>query len=88
VAEDPRRPTRAKGGRVVDEVTTRERRHDERQELVADVRPARCPSEVKMLVRELLQAEVMGEGGRQEEPGVGHQAIVVKRGVEPVEAVR
>ncbi len=41
-----------------------------------------------MLVDEALEAEVLGQGGRQEEPRVGHQAIVVEGRVEPVEAVR
>jgi hypothetical protein len=31
---------------------------------------------------------MLGEGGRQKEPRVGHQAIVVEGRVEPVEAVR
>ena len=31
-----------------------------------------------MIVDEFLQAQVMGEGGRQEQAGIGHQAVVVK----------
>jgi hypothetical protein len=41
-----------------------------------------------MLVDERLQAEMVGQGGRQDEPGIGHQAIIVEDHVEPVEAVR
>ena len=37
-----------------------------------------------MFVDERPEAEVLGQGGRQQEPRVGHQAVVVKRGGEPV----
>jgi hypothetical protein len=68
VTEDPGRPTRAEGVCVVDAVAPGEGRGDEGQELVADVRPALRPPEVKVLVDQLAQAEVLGQGGRQEEP--------------------
>ena len=41
-----------------------------------------------MSLDEVLQPEVVGEGGRQQEPPVGHQVLVVKGGVQAVEAVR
>ena len=41
-----------------------------------------------MLVDEALQTEVVGQGGRQQESGVSHQAVVVEGHIEPVEAVR
>ncbi len=88
VTEDPGRPTRAKGVCVVDAVAPGERRGDEGQELVADVRPAMRPPELKVLVDQLAQAQVVSEGGRQEEPRVGHQTVVVEGHIEPVEAVR
>src|SRR5450759_1551857 len=87
-AEDPSRAARPERGRVVDAVTARERRHDEREQLVADVRPTDRLPEVPVRIDELAQAEMRAEGGRQEEPGVGHQAIVVEGCVEAVEAVR
>ena len=31
------------------------------------------------MVDEFSQAQVPGEGGRQEQAGIGHQAVVVKR---------
>jgi hypothetical protein len=40
-----------------------------------------------VLVNQRAQAEVLGQGGRQEEPGVGDQPIVVEGRVEAVEAV-
>jgi hypothetical protein len=77
----------AQGGRVVDAVTARERGEDQGQELVADVRPARRLAEVEVLPHELLQAEMLGQGGRQQEPGIGHELRPVERRVDPVEAV-
>jgi hypothetical protein len=74
--------------RVVDTVTTREGRGDEREHLVAGVRPARRSSQVEVRVYEFAQAEMMSQGGRQEEARVGHQAIVVEGRVNAVEAVR
>jgi hypothetical protein len=64
VTKNPGRPTRAKDVCVVDAVATGERRHDEREELVADVRPAGRPPEVEVALDELAQAEVVGQGGR------------------------
>jgi hypothetical protein len=40
-----------------------------------------------MLIDQLPEAEVLDQGGRQEEPRVGHQAVVVKGRGDPVEAV-
>ena len=74
--------------RVVDAVATGERREDEGQELVADVRPSGCGSEVQMLVDQLAQAQVLRQGGRQEQPRVGHQMVVVKGRVQAVQGVR
>jgi hypothetical protein len=41
-----------------------------------------------MLGDELPEAEVLSQGGRQQEPGVGHQVVVVEGHVEPVKGVR
>ena len=85
--EDAPRPARPERRRVVYTVTTREGRGDEGEHLVAGVRATGCPAEVEMFVDECPEAEVLGQGGRQQEPRVGHQAVVVKRGGDPVEAV-
>ena len=87
-AQDAARATGPERIRVVDAVAAGERRQDEAQELVAWVRPTRHQPEVEVLVDEGLQAEVVGQGGRQEEARVGHQAVVVEGRVKPVEAVR
>jgi hypothetical protein len=41
-----------------------------------------------VLVDEITETEVMGQGGRHEQPRVGHWAIIVEGDIEPVEAVR
>ena len=45
-------------------------------------------TEVEVGLDELAQPEVVGEGGRQEEPRIGDQAVVVEGRIEAVEAVR
>ncbi len=41
-----------------------------------------------VLVDERLEAEVLRQGGRHQEPGIGHQTVVIEGRFEPVEAVR
>ena len=40
-----------------------------------------------MTVDEFPQAQVPGEGGWQEQAGIGHQAVVIKDDADPVEVV-
>ena len=87
-AEDAGRPARAQRIGVVDAVTARERGGDQGQQLVPDVRPTRGSPEVEVGVDELLQTEMLGERGRQQQPRVGHQAVVVEGRFKPVEAMR
>ena len=37
-----------------------------------------APPQVKVMVNEFPQAQMPGEGGRQEQTGIGHQAVIVK----------
>ncbi len=46
--------------------------------LVAGVGPPRRTAEIEVIVYEFPQAHVLGEGGWQEQAGIGHQAVVVK----------
>jgi hypothetical protein len=41
-----------------------------------------------MLVDRLAETEVLGQRGRQDQAGIGHQAVVVEGHIEPVEGVR
>ena len=72
------RPTSAQRIGVVDAVAACQRGSDRRQHLVPGVRPSRRSAEVKVMVDEFPQAQVPAEGGRQEQAGIGHQAMVVK----------
>ena len=44
-------------------------------------------AQVKVPVNQLGQSQVQGQGGRQEQPGIGHQAVVVKGDVDAVGVV-
>ena len=77
-AENTDRPTSTQRISVVDEVAARQRGSDQRQQFVPRVRPPRCAAEVEVMVDEFPQAQVLCKGGRQEQAGIGHQAVVVK----------
>ena len=51
------------------------------------VRPARRAAEVEVLPEELGQAKAQGEGGGKDQPGIGHQAVVVEGDLDPVGVV-
>ena len=77
-AENTNRPTGTQRIGVVDAVAARQRGSDQRQQLVPRVGPPWRPAEVEVMVDEFPQAQVPGEGGRQEQAGIGHQAVVVE----------
>ena len=83
-AERVIRPTSAQRIGVVDAVAACQRGSDQRQHLVPSVRPSRRAAEVKVMVDEFPQAQVPGEGGRQEQAAIGHQAMVVKEDADTV----
>ena len=45
---------------------------------MADVRPPGRVHQVDPLIKQLPQPEVLGQAGRSDQPGVGHQPLVVK----------
>ena len=51
------------------------------------VGPPRRAAEIEVIVYEFPQAQVLGEGGRQEQAGIGHQAMVVKEDADAVGVV-
>ena len=77
-AENTDRPTSTQRIGVVDEVAARQRGSDQRQQFVPRVRPPRGAAEVEVMVNEFPQAQVLCKGGRQEQAGIGHQAVAVK----------
>ena len=66
-------PPRTQRIGVVNAVAARQRQH-----LVSRVRPPRRIPEVEVTVNEFTQAHVLGQGGRQEQPGIVDQAVVVE----------
>ena len=44
-------------------------------------------AEVEVLPEELGQAKAQGEGGGKDQPGIGHQAVVVKGDLDAVGVV-
>ena len=76
--ENTGRPTGTQRIGVADAVAASQRGGDQRHYLVAGVGPPRGIAQVEALLDELGQAEVPCQGGRQEQPGIGHQAVVVK----------
>ncbi len=71
-------PPRTQRIGVVDAVAARQRRGHQRQHLVSRVRPPRRIPEVEVTVNEFTQAHALGQGGRQEQPGIVDQAVVVE----------
>ena len=68
---------------VVDAVRARDLGVDHRQQLAA--RPV---ADADQLVRELLDAQVLGQRRRQNQPRVGHRVVVVDPDLNPVQPVR
>ena len=60
---------------------------DQRQYLVPRVGPPRRHAQIEVMVDEFPQAQVLGEGGRKEQPGIAHQAVVVERDTDAVGVV-
>ena len=73
---------------VVDAVATSQRRRNQGHHLVARVRPARGAAKVEMVVDQLGQAQAPGQGGRKDQTGIGHQAVIVEGDLDAVGMVR
>ena len=86
-AERASRPAGAQHVGVVDAVAVGQRRGHQRQQFVPRVGPPRRAAEVEVMVDEFPQAQVLGEGGRQEQASVVDQAVVVEGDLDTVEVV-
>ena len=73
---------------VVDAVAARQRRGDQGHHLVSRVRPPRRIPQVEVMVNQLGQAQVLGEGGRKQQPGVVDQAVVIEGNLDAVEVLK
>jgi hypothetical protein len=75
-AEHGRGGPGAQSGRVVDAIAASERGVDEGERLHARVGGAGGGAEMHVLVDELLEAQSLGEGGGQQQAGVGHGVTI------------
>ena len=83
-AQHPPCPAGAQCVRVVYAVATCQSRRHKGQYLVSRIRPARRIPQVKVAVRKFAQTQSPGEGDRQEQSGIGHQAVIVESCVDAV----
>ena len=86
-AQGAGRPPGAQHVGVADAVAARQRGSDQRHNLVAGVGPARRIAQVQALLYQLGKAEVQSQGGWKEQPGIGHQAVIVEGDTDAVEVV-
>ena len=86
-AQGAGRPSGAQRIGVVDAVAASQRGSDQGHHLVASVGPARGVTQTQALLHQLGKAEVVGQGGGKEQPGVGHQAVVVEGDTDAVGVV-
>ena len=82
-AQGEGRPTGAQRIGIVDAVAPSQRGGDQRQRLG----PPRRAAEVEVVVDGCPQAQMPGEGGRQEQAGIGYQAVIVKDNANMVRVV-
>ena len=69
---------------VVDAVATRQGRRNQGHHLVPGVGSAWGPAQVQVPVNQLGQPQVQGQRGWKDQPGIGHQAVVVEGDVDAV----
>ena len=82
------RPAGAQHVGVVNAVAASQRRRHQGQHLVAGVRPPRGIAQVEALLNQLGQAQVPGQGGGKDQPGIGYQTVVVKGDLDAVGMVK
>jgi len=66
------------GDKSIGAVAPGQRRHDQREKLVARVRSSRCGAEVEVLVHQLAQPKMRRQRRWQEQPCMVNQPLVVE----------
>ena len=82
--QHPRRPARPQRSGVVNAVAASQRRRHQGQHLVASVGSSGRIPQVNVAVHQFTQAQVVGQGDRQQQPRIGHQAVIIKGNVDAV----
>jgi len=78
VPQHPTALTRPQRVGVVYAFATGDQRRDQGHRLVTDVGPAWSRAEVDVVVEHVAQPEVLGERGREQEPGIGDRVVVIE----------
>ena len=86
-AERASRPAGAQCVGIVDAVSAGQSRSHQRHHLVAGVGSAWCIAQAQAPVNQLGPAQMPAQRGWQDQPGIGHQAVVVKGDVDAVGVV-
>ena len=72
---------------VVDAVAASQRGSNQGHQLVSRVRPPRRIPQVNVVVDQFTQTQVLGQGGRKEQPGIGHQAVIIEGDLDAVRVI-
>ena len=72
---------------VVNAVAAGQRRRHQGQQLVSRVGSTRRISQVNVAVHQLTQTQMVGQGNRQEQSGIGHQTVIIEGDVDAVRVV-
>ena len=83
-AQHPAGPSGSQRVGVVDAVAPGQRGGHQGQQLVPGIGPARGVAQVNEAVRQFTQTQAEGEAGGQQQPGIGHQAVVVESDVDAI----
>ena len=87
-ADGASRPAGAQHVGVVNAVAASQRGCHQGQHLVSRIRTTRRISQVNMVVHQLAQSQVVGQGDRQQQSGIGYQAVIIKGNVDAIGAFR
>ena len=85
--QNPGRPASAQRVGVVNAVAASQRRRHQGHHLVARIGSARRMAQVEAPLNQLGEAKVQGQCGRQDQPSIGHQAVVIKGDLDTVGVV-
>ena len=87
-AQHALRPASAQRVGVVNAVTTGQRRRHQRQQLVSCIGMTRRISQINAALHQLAQSQMMGQRDRQDQPSIGHQAMIVEGDLDAVGLLR
>ena len=86
-AQHPRGPASTQHVGIVNAVATGQSGCHQRHDLVARVGSAWGTAQVQVLINQLGQAQMQCQGGRQDQPSIGHQVVVVEGDLDAVGVV-